>query len=351
MKPGRHRARPQRHDDRDHQHRRRGPARARATASRTPSSRAPSGWSTWPRSPGRPVTFGSQLRRALRAPTTSGAELVLAAGDRAGEDSGGCRCTRPTPRASRAATPTSSTRSRTARRARSSPPSSCKRFTGDVPWAHLDIAGVMVDRGRAVRGQGRLRLRHAHAARGGAGDGRPVGVPRDLDHRLREAAAAGAAGRAPGAGVERVIDVRYRPQSRRPGMSKTRLGDLLAEHGIAYEHRRALGTPPDIRWLFKNRRVAEGREQFRATSRRRPPRSWTPSPPSSTPPRAPPSSASRPSPATATAASSSRRSASAARPHRRRPLTSRRVPTPGPGPFGRVVEGWPAPRPSVRPVG
>src|SRR5918995_6409294 len=47
------------------------------------------------------------------------------------------------------------------------------------------------------------------------------------------------------AGVERLIDVRYRPQSRRPGMSKTRLGELLAEHGIAYEHRKALGTPPE----------------------------------------------------------------------------------------------------------
>ena len=66
------------------------------------------------------------------------------------------------------------------------------------------------------------------------------------------------------AGVERLIDVRYRPQSRRPGMSKTRLGELLAERGIAYEHRKALGTPPDIRWYFKNRREAEGREAFRA---------------------------------------------------------------------------------------
>ena len=66
------------------------------------------------------------------------------------------------------------------------------------------------------------------------------------------------------AGVERVLDVRYRPQSRRPGMSKTRLGELLAERGIAYEHRKALGTPPDIRWYFKNRREAEGREAFRA---------------------------------------------------------------------------------------
>jgi hypothetical protein len=44
------------------------------------------------------------------------------------------------------------------------------------------------------------------------------------------------------AGVERVLDVRYRPQSRRPGMSKTKLGLKLAEHGISYEHRRELGT-------------------------------------------------------------------------------------------------------------
>src|SRR4051794_28458426 len=65
------------------------------------------------------------------------------------------------------------------------------------------------------------------------------------------------------AGVQRLIDVRYRPQSRRPGMSKTRLGQLLGDHGIAYEHRRALGTPPDIRWYFRNPREAEGREAFR----------------------------------------------------------------------------------------
>jgi uncharacterized protein (DUF488 family) len=64
------------------------------------------------------------------------------------------------------------------------------------------------------------------------------------------------------AGVERVVDVRFRPQSRRPGMSKTRLGERLADHRIAYEHRRALGTPADLRWLFKNNRVAEGRERF-----------------------------------------------------------------------------------------
>ena len=66
------------------------------------------------------------------------------------------------------------------------------------------------------------------------------------------------------AGVERVLDVRFRPQSRRPGMSKTRLGDLLGAHGIAYEHRRALGTPPDIRWLFKAGRLADAVPAFRA---------------------------------------------------------------------------------------
>ncbi|HET8758868.1 MAG TPA: DUF488 domain-containing protein [Solirubrobacteraceae bacterium] len=65
------------------------------------------------------------------------------------------------------------------------------------------------------------------------------------------------------AGVERLIDVRFRPQSRRPGMSKTRLGELLSDHGIAYEHRKALGTPPDIRWLYKHNRVPQGAAQFR----------------------------------------------------------------------------------------
>lgn len=64
--------------------------------------------------------------------------------------------------------------------------------------------------------------------------------------------------------VRRLIDVRFRPQSRRPGMSKTGLGALLAEHGIAYEHRRSLGTPPDLRWFYKHDRVPEGRAAFEA---------------------------------------------------------------------------------------
>jgi uncharacterized protein (DUF488 family) len=60
------------------------------------------------------------------------------------------------------------------------------------------------------------------------------------------------------AGVRRLIDVRFRPQSRRAGMSKTRLGELLAQHGIRYEHRRSLGTPPDLRQLYKHGQVAAG---------------------------------------------------------------------------------------------
>lgn len=45
------------------------------------------------------------------------------------------------------------------------------------------------------------------------------------------------------AGVERVIDVRALPLSRRPGFSKTPLRAALAEAGIEYVHLRALGTP------------------------------------------------------------------------------------------------------------
>jgi uncharacterized protein (DUF488 family) len=66
------------------------------------------------------------------------------------------------------------------------------------------------------------------------------------------------------AGVERLIDVRYRPQSRRPGMSKMRLGELLADRGIVYESRKALGTPPDIRFHYKSGRPADGAPLFRA---------------------------------------------------------------------------------------
>jgi uncharacterized protein (DUF488 family) len=50
-----------------------------------------------------------------------------------------------------------------------------------------------------------------------------------------------------GAGVERVIDVRAVPNSRRPGFSKNLLRNELAQAGIEYVHLRALGTPADGR--------------------------------------------------------------------------------------------------------
>lgn len=66
------------------------------------------------------------------------------------------------------------------------------------------------------------------------------------------------------AGIRRVLDVRLRPQSRRPGMSKTKLALKLAEHGISYEHRRALGTPLEIRGLYRAGRAEEAAAAYRA---------------------------------------------------------------------------------------
>jgi uncharacterized protein (DUF488 family) len=66
------------------------------------------------------------------------------------------------------------------------------------------------------------------------------------------------------ADVQRVLDVRFRPQSRRPGMSKTKLALKLAEHGIAYEHRRELGTPVEIRGLFRAGHLEDARAAYRA---------------------------------------------------------------------------------------
>jgi uncharacterized protein (DUF488 family) len=53
------------------------------------------------------------------------------------------------------------------------------------------------------------------------------------------------------AGVERVIDVRALPLSRRPGFSKTPLRAALAEAGIDYVHLKALGTPAEGRSAAK----------------------------------------------------------------------------------------------------
>jgi uncharacterized protein (DUF488 family) len=51
-------------------------------------------------------------------------------------------------------------------------------------------------------------------------------------------------------GIERLVDVRLRPLSRKPGFSKSALVEALAAAGIAYEHRAELGNPKDNRAGF-----------------------------------------------------------------------------------------------------
>ena len=58
------------------------------------------------------------------------------------------------------------------------------------------------------------------------------------------------------AGVQRVIDVRALPLSRRPGFSKRSLAASLAEAGIGYVHLKALGTPKRGRDAAKKGDVA-----------------------------------------------------------------------------------------------
>jgi len=64
------------------------------------------------------------------------------------------------------------------------------------------------------------------------------------------------------AGVERLVDVRQLPISRRRGYAKTALGDALKLAGIEYVHVRALGNPKPTRDLYKSGRVAEGRAGY-----------------------------------------------------------------------------------------
>jgi uncharacterized protein (DUF488 family) len=59
------------------------------------------------------------------------------------------------------------------------------------------------------------------------------------------------------AGVNRVIDVRAVPLSRRPGFSKNILRNGLAEAGIDYVHLKALGTPAEGREAARKGRQAE----------------------------------------------------------------------------------------------
>ena len=64
--------------------------------------------------------------------------------------------------------------------------------------------------------------------------------------------------------IERVIDVRALPLSRRPGFSKSSLRAALEENGIEYIHLKALGTPSEGRTAARAgryqdlRRIYEG---------------------------------------------------------------------------------------------
>ena len=59
------------------------------------------------------------------------------------------------------------------------------------------------------------------------------------------------------AGVQRVIDVRALPLSRRPGFSKSPLRAALDEVGIEYVHLKALGTPSEGRTAARAGRHAD----------------------------------------------------------------------------------------------
>lgn len=63
-------------------------------------------------------------------------------------------------------------------------------------------------------------------------------------------------------GVSVLVDIRLTPLSRKPGMSKTRLGATLADNGIDYVHLPALGNPKDNREPFRAGNPAS-RERFR----------------------------------------------------------------------------------------
>jgi len=58
-------------------------------------------------------------------------------------------------------------------------------------------------------------------------------------------------------GVERVIDVRAVPLSRKPGFSKNVLAAGLREAAIDYVHLKALGTPPEGREAARKGRYEE----------------------------------------------------------------------------------------------
>lgn len=62
--------------------------------------------------------------------------------------------------------------------------------------------------------------------------------------------------------VDVLVDVRLTPLSRKPGLSKRKLAEHLADVGIEYLHLKALGNPKANREPFWDGRVAEGCRAF-----------------------------------------------------------------------------------------
>jgi uncharacterized protein (DUF488 family) len=65
-------------------------------------------------------------------------------------------------------------------------------------------------------------------------------------------------------GIDRVVDVRELPLSRRRGFSKSPLSSTLEGAGILYEHVRALGNPKPYRDRYKRGDVNGGAKDYRA---------------------------------------------------------------------------------------
>jgi uncharacterized protein (DUF488 family) len=64
-------------------------------------------------------------------------------------------------------------------------------------------------------------------------------------------------------GITRLVDVRLRPASRKRGFSALALFESLRRSGITYESDRLLGNPDEIRELWKNGSLGEGKRQYR----------------------------------------------------------------------------------------
>jgi hypothetical protein len=64
------------------------------------------------------------------------------------------------------------------------------------------------------------------------------------------------------ADVERLLDVRELPISRKRGFAKTALSKALERVGIEYRHLKPLGNPKAFRDLYKSGDVAGGRSQY-----------------------------------------------------------------------------------------